>query len=88
MTVAYIDGDTAAIKIFSRYKEIMNLEFSDPEVTKTIEIINDETGIWYLCPECIEGFQSQSQDALLLCPNCKTKLNNPICPSGLYKNQF
>lgn len=79
-----IDGDTTALSILSQYKAKMDLEFPDPEVTKVADAMrDDQTGWWYICPECIEGFQSQSQDALLLCPKCETKLNNPIFSSEL-----
>jgi hypothetical protein len=78
-----IDGnsdDSEAI-IFSKYKEFIDLEFSDSSISDIAQIGDDE---WLICPQCMEAWQStNNKDALVRCPKCQTILNNPR-----YKNEW
>ncbi len=72
-----VDGnsnDPNAI-IFKKYKELMDLEFSDSSITETAQIGDEE---WLICPKCLDAWQSKNnQDALVKCPKCQQVLNNP-----------
>lgn len=60
---------------FSKYKELMYLEFPDPSVTEIAQIGDEE---WLICPYCIDAWQSKDdRDALVKCPKCRTIFNNP-----------
>lgn len=69
------DGDEKEVKIWESYKLKMELEFSDPIITLHAQI-GDES--WLICPECFGAWLStDTLDALVLCPKCNLKLNNP-----------
>jgi hypothetical protein len=72
-----IDGDSSDANaiIFSKYKELMDLEFPNPLISDTAEIGDRD---WLICPKCIDAWKSESNlDALVRCPICTTVLNNP-----------
>ncbi len=67
--------------IFRKYKELMDLEFSDSSISAIAQIGDEE---WLICPNCLEAWQSKSdKDALVRCPKCFTVLNNPR-----YRNEW
>ncbi len=70
-----VDWDKAALEIFNQYKELMDLEFPDLENSDVADRLNEEN--WFLCPKCLNAFESQSLDAMIKCPTCRTILNNP-----------
>jgi hypothetical protein len=78
-----VDGNSNDPKaiIFSKYKEFMDLEFSDSSISDTAQIGDEE---WLICPQCMDAWQSTNdKDALVKCPKCQTILNNPR-----YKNEW
>ena len=80
---ALIEGnsnDPQAI-IFRKYKELMDLEFPDSSISDITQIGDEE---WLICTQCIDAWQSSNSiDALVKCPKCKTIYNNPR-----YKNEW
>ena len=71
-----IDGDKSdpnAI-IFSKYKELMDLEFPDLNIAEIAQIGDEK---WLICPFCIDAWQSLSKDGMVICPKCKHMLHNP-----------
>jgi len=69
-----IDGNNQELAIFARYKELMDLEFEDPNIT---EMAQKEEG-WLICHSCFEAWKfHNTQDALVRCPKCKKVLINP-----------
>jgi hypothetical protein len=69
-----LDLDKGALDIFRRYRGFMDLEFPDPLVTQAAELI--EKG-WFLCPECLEAWHSESTAGMVQCSKCQTVLRNP-----------
>ncbi|KAF3362488.1 Uncharacterized protein PHSC3_000961 [Chlamydiales bacterium STE3] len=70
-----IYGGQKENKIFSKYKEAMDLEFPDNSVTKFAQIGDPN---WLLCPFCHDGFENSNKiDALIKCPTCKKISRNP-----------
>ena len=64
-----------ALEVFKSRKMAMDLEFADPAVSDTAEILEDD---WILCPNCVDAWESQpSLDVLVKCPNCGSVLVNP-----------
>ena len=67
--------------VFRKYKELMDLEFPDSSISDIAQIGDEE---WLICPQCIDAWQSSNSiDALVKCPKCKTIYNNPR-----YKNEW
>lgn len=69
-----VESDEEAWKIFRKYEKLMNLEFPNPTIKETAQIGDDK---WLICPLCIDAWENQVQDALIICPKCQTVLNNP-----------
>ena len=68
------DGDEREVALFNHYKELMDLEFSDPAVTEVVEYLDG----WCIC-SCFEAWQTKSTlDALVRCPKCKKLWKNPF----------
>lgn len=73
-----IEGHKKEHQLFSDYIELMDLEFPDPEVTAMAQIGDNE---WLICPTCSDAWLSLVvQDAIVVCPKCRHKLNNPRYP--------
>lgn len=68
------DGYFKDIEVFKKYKYLMDLEFPDPSVTV---FATELDAPWLLCPICIDAWESNSQDGMVICPMCKNKLHNP-----------
>lgn len=68
------DGEIDDIKIFQMYKHLMDVEFPNPDVLEKAKILDDE---WLLCPNCIDGWKSNTLDGMVICPQCKTIMHNP-----------
>lgn len=71
---ALTDAEERETKIFKRYKELMDLEFPNPSITLSAEILDDQ---WLLCPTCIDAWESTSKDGMVICPKCKQMMHNP-----------
>jgi hypothetical protein len=52
----------------------MDLEFPDPSISDKTQALDDE---WLMCPFCIDAWQSDSKDGMVICPTCHRKLHNP-----------
>lgn len=50
------------------------LKNPDPSIEK-LAIILDEK--WLMCPDCIDGWESTSKNAMVICSNCNQVLHNP-----------
>lgn len=74
------DGERESYDVFHKYKTLMYMEFPDLAIVETAQIGDDE---WLICPLCIDAWKSNTQDALVACPMCKTIFNNPR-----YKNEL
>lgn len=69
------DGNEKEVMIFKSYKELMDLEFPDPSISKIAQIGDAE---WLICPYCSEAWQYGADlDALVKCPICLNLSNNP-----------
>lgn len=70
-----LEGQEQAIAILDNYRELIELEFSDPSIKLTAEAIDGE---WLLCPNCYHAWENQTKLELVKCPSCGTLMNNPI----------
>lgn len=69
------DGSENELALFEKYKDLMDLEFSDPSITAFAQV-GDEN--WLVCPNCIDAWESSNTfDALVKCPKCNVVMNNP-----------
>lgn len=69
------DGEEFEVHIFKKYKELMDLEFPDVEITQIAQIGDEK---WLICPDCIDAWEHVSAiDALVRCPKCQKIWNNP-----------
>ena len=69
------DAEEKEIEIFEKYRQLMDLEFPDPSILDAAEKIDDE---WLLCPFCIDAWQPNSKVGMVVCPECKKTLHNPL----------
>lgn len=70
-----VEGEKREKSKFSKYKELMDLEFPDESITRSVQIGDD---VWLICPDCLDAWESPSAiDALVICPFCQKKFNNP-----------
>lgn len=75
---ALTDGEEQAVKIFKKYKSLMDLEFPDTTVSAKYTATLSSDKQWFICPECFESWSSQSSDGMVECPKCKLILHNPL----------
>jgi hypothetical protein len=75
-----IESEEDVWEIFLKYEKLMYVEFPDPAVVEKAQIGDED---WLICPLCIDAWKSNTQDALVTRPKCKTVLNNPR-----YKNEL
>ncbi len=68
------DGEEKEVKIFEKYKYLMDLEFPNPSIQEHATALDDE---WLMCPICIDAWQSTSKDGMVICPKCERMLHNP-----------
>jgi hypothetical protein len=69
------NGNESEVAIFKRYKDLMDLEFPCPSITKKASILKES---WVMCPNCDESWEELSKDGMLRCPKCKEFLQNPF----------
>ena len=56
-------------------KELMDLEFPDPSISVSADVGGEN---WLICPDCLDAWECKNNiDALVKCPKCMKKLNNP-----------
>lgn len=63
------------VAIFQKYKQLMDLEFPDPQIKEKASPLE---GGWLMCPHCIDAWQPFSKDGMVICPNCKNIMHNPF----------
>jgi hypothetical protein len=68
------DCEDVEVEIFKKYKTLMDLEFPNPSVNLTAEILDDT---WLMCPNCIDAWESTSQNGMVICPKCHNMMHNP-----------
>jgi hypothetical protein len=68
------DGDSDAVAVFRRYRELMDIEFSNRGEQPVAESLDDG---WLLCPACREAWRTTAVGTLVRCPNCSVLLRNP-----------
>ena len=50
------------------------LQTPNPLVSKSAIMLDE---MWLMCPDCIDAWESSSQDAMIICPKCDKALHNP-----------
>ena len=60
-------------KMISRLREDY-LKIPDPKIT---EIATEGDSKWLICPSCSDAWESESSDAMVICPNCEYICHNP-----------
>lgn len=76
-----VEGESEEIELFQRYRKAMDLEFPDKSVTVSAQIGDEK---WLICPDCMDAWEySDAKDALVICPICHQKFNNPRYMDGL-----
>lgn len=75
----------AAIRIFQKYKALMDLEFALPSVTKAA--IDLDYDFWVMCPDCDEAWQDTHAvvHEMVKCPRCFQRWLSPL--NVLIKNR-
>ncbi len=69
------DKNEEETTIFKSYKELMDLEFPDPSISKIAQIGNSEL---LICPDCINAWESSDEkNGMVRCPKCKRMMHNP-----------
>lgn len=72
------EGERREYALFDTYRELMDLEFPDPDISEKAQIGDSE---WLICPTCMDAWLSPSGlDALVICPKCHHKMQNPRYP--------
>jgi hypothetical protein len=68
------DGESSAVDVFGKYRELMELEFQESPGASVAEDMGDG---WMLCPNCRTSWRSPARGESLRCPHCKAILRNP-----------
>lgn len=69
------EGEDEAIKIFNKYKILMDLEFLDRSVCDRAMILDTET---LSCERCEQAWESIIiNQGMVYCPNCRKIMRNP-----------
>lgn len=67
-------GEESAYTKFVKLSRLADLEFPDPSIKETAEIVDEH---WLICPFCSEASELKTLDALIRCPACQRLFNNP-----------
>lgn len=70
-----LDGSEREISLFQKYKRLMDVEFVNPEVSRTALVLLDS---WIQCTVCDESWEATKENEMLRCPKCSTILINPL----------
>lgn len=68
------DGEPKEVRNFIKYQELMALEFPDPEINDKASNLEDG---WVMCPHCIDAWQPNTIDAMIICPKCQRVMHSP-----------
>jgi hypothetical protein len=68
------DGEEREVQLFKAYKQLMELEFPNPSILDQASSLDSE---WLMCNFCIDAWQTESTDGMLICPTCQRMLHNP-----------
>jgi len=69
------ESEDKEIRIFSKYRELMEVEFPDRSISEKAQIGDDQ---WLMCPLCIDAWEEPSPlNAMVTCPLCKKMMHNP-----------
>ena len=68
------DGKEEYKSIFKKYKKLMDLEFPDDSIKELAVVLNKT---YLMCPFCDESWENTTNDAMVECPKCSRKMNNP-----------
>lgn len=74
---AIVDGDfeDETVKIYVRYRELMEYEFKNPSITDAAKLI--ETN-WVQCLSCFDAWQLSNNDEIIKCPSCNRVMLSPL----------
>ena len=72
-------GDDSAREMFYIRQQSADLEFLDPGVEKTAVAVE---GNWLQCHQCSNAWESETPDAMVRCPECRSVLRNPKGQAG------
>ncbi|MGE0198246.1 MAG: colicin immunity domain-containing protein [Simkaniaceae bacterium] len=63
-------------KLNKTLNEVIEEELSipDPFLEKSATILDDQ---WLMCPDCVDAWESNSKNAMVICPKCNQILHNP-----------
>jgi uncharacterized paraquat-inducible protein A len=64
----------AIFQNIEKYKLLIELEFPNPEITEKASDIEDG---WAMCPCCIDAWQPNQRDAMIICPKCECIMHSP-----------
>jgi len=71
-----VDQDEDVLHVFVHYKKMMDEEFADPTNSLAAKVLGYET--WLVCPACNESWEATSSNPMVICPNCKSVMHNPL----------
>lgn len=72
-----VDGAEKELKIFTQYKELMDLEFRPPGHVEFAVVLQ---GPWVQCPFCSDAWEDGREDEMLRCPTCGKLLSRSYLP--------
>ena len=71
-----VNGDKEVQKIFSQYKELLELEYRNPSIAQIANYMSEN---WVQCPVCAEAWKlSYPTLEMCKCIKCETVLLNPL----------
>jgi hypothetical protein len=68
------DGQSEETEIFKKYKKLMDLEFPTSKINDKASDIEEG---WVMCPYCIDAWQPNQVDAMIVCPKCSRVMHSP-----------
>jgi hypothetical protein len=71
-----LDGASAEVILFEKYKSLLELEYRDPKIEESAILLD---GAFLECPRCEHVWTEQKIDfEMCKCPKCNTILLNPL----------
>lgn len=81
-----IEAQVSNVNIFSRYKQLMDLEFPRKSITELAKVADEK---WLMCPNCIDAWEnSDNINAMVVCPKCRKMFHNPRYDSTSFDSGF
>jgi hypothetical protein len=68
------EKEKEALEIFYKRKKEMDMEFPDFSVKEKANTIDQN---WFICPKCMDAWESNSIFGMVECPKCNTIMHNP-----------